>query len=82
MNREKFARFELNENSQNYPNSILTLSNLSKNDEDNLYTCKARNQIENVLKETEITEAIKISGKLFKLKLKFLSILKTNKLES
>lgn len=43
-------------------NSILTITNLTKDDND-FYTCKARNQLENMSLEAEAEEFINIIGK-------------------
>lgn len=67
IGRQKFERFEFNENSNNrYPNSMLTLHNLTKFDDENTITCEARNQVENVWRETDVTEVLRVDGELIK----------------
>lgn len=67
IGRQKFERFEFNENSNNhYPNSMLTLHNLTKFDDENTITCEARNQVENVWQEVDVTEVLRVDGELIK----------------
>lgn len=45
---------------------MLTLHNLSKFDDTNIITCKARNQVESVWRETDISDVIRVGGELIK----------------
>ena len=45
---------------------MVTLHNLTKFDDENTITCKARNQVESVWRETDITDTIRVDGELIK----------------
>ena len=45
---------------------MLTLHNLSKFDDASIITCKARNQVESVWRESDTSDVLRVDGELIK----------------